>query len=123
MPAFRDMALLTFLGGLRRSPHRRIRVDSLSLRLSAHIELENLGDHDHGFRAISILKHCKFQSLCAVNEQTTAYPMMILDDPMTTTIPANAEKTRWLCTLRGRFRFLHDSPPFWYCEICYQLAP
>jgi hypothetical protein len=59
--------------------------------VAAYIELENAGDHNDGLRPITILKHCEPERLNAVDEKSAAGTFFVLDDPVTSAIPADPE--------------------------------
>jgi hypothetical protein len=60
-------------------------------RLAAQVELENSRHHDDRLRPLSILEHGKFDGFGAINEQTSTKTMLILCDPIPTTVSADAE--------------------------------
>jgi hypothetical protein len=51
-------------------------------RLAAHIELENVGNHDHSLWLIPVLEHREFYRLGAVHEHAAAKTALILDNPV-----------------------------------------
>jgi hypothetical protein len=58
------------------------------------IKFENTRDHDHRLRLASILKHRKAKRLSAIHKQTTAETPVILDNPMSSAVPAHMELHR-----------------------------
>jgi len=60
----------------------------------AHVELQNAGYHDHGLGPVSILEHCELERLRSIDEESTAQVLLILHDPLSAAIPANAEQAR-----------------------------
>jgi hypothetical protein len=84
-------------------------------RLAGHVELENSRHHDNRLRPVSILEHDKFDGFGAINKQTPTKTMLILCDPIPTTVSADAEQPRLRrCPGRGRFRLNHDTSPSSY---------
>src|SRR5262245_49143731 len=81
-------------------------------RLAAHVELENIGHHDHGLRPVSVFEHGEFQGFGAVDEQATAKASLILNDPLAAAVLADQEERGVGTTRRGRFAFDHDTSPF-----------
>src|SRR4051812_16709758 len=73
------------------------------VRLGAHIELEHAGDHDDRLELMAVFEQGKLQCLGAVDKQSAAKMLLVLDDPMTATVSANIEKRR---ARRGRFSLI-----------------
>jgi hypothetical protein len=63
-------------------------------RFTAHIELENTDNHDHGLRPIAVLKHGKPERLGAVDEDPAAEAALVLNDPIPPTILADQKERR-----------------------------
>ena len=51
-------------------------------RSTAHIELENTGNHDHGLRPIAVLKHGKPDRLGAIDEDPAAEAALVPNNPI-----------------------------------------
>ena len=77
--------------------------------LSAHVEFENSGYHDHGLRAVAVLEHGKFHRFGAVDEQAAAKAFLIPNDPVASAVPADQEQRGSGATRRGRF--VYDTSP------------
>jgi hypothetical protein len=61
---------------------------------TAHIELENTDNHDHGLRPIAVLKHGKPERLGTIDEDPAAETALVLNDPIPPTILANHKERR-----------------------------
>jgi hypothetical protein len=61
---------------------------------AVQIEFENAGDHDDGLRPVSVFEHRVVEGLLAVDEESTAGTFFVLDDPVTSAIPADFEARR-----------------------------
>jgi hypothetical protein len=81
------------LGWLGGAGERWLRVSLITCTwLSAHVEFENSGYHDHGLRAVAVLEHGKFHGFGAIDEQTAAKAFLIPNDPVASAVPADHEE-------------------------------
>lgn len=82
------------LGGSRQS-RMRFRGGMLDcLGLAAHVELKDSGHHDNCLRSISILEHRKFHGFGAIDEQAATKTLLILRDPISPAVSADAKQSR-----------------------------
>jgi hypothetical protein len=82
------------------------------MRLAAQVELESVGNHDHRLRPIPVFEHRELHRFSAVHEQSAAKPALILDDPVATSVPADAEQG-FRTIRRGRLTLIiHGTSPF-----------
>jgi hypothetical protein len=61
-------------------------------RFTTHVEFENTGNHDNGLRPIAVLKHGKPKRLSPIDEESTAYAAMVLNNPDPPAILADQEE-------------------------------
>jgi hypothetical protein len=59
--------------------------------IRAHVEFENSRHHDNRLPSVSILEHGKLHSFGATNEQAATKALLILHDPMSAAVSADAE--------------------------------
>jgi len=64
------------------------------LGLAAHVELESSRHHDDGLRPVSILEHRKFDRFGAINKQAAAKTLLILSNPISPAVSADAKQSR-----------------------------
>jgi hypothetical protein len=52
------------------------------IRVAAHIEFKNTGNHNDRLRPISILKHCELEGFGAIDEKSAVVALVVLDYPI-----------------------------------------
>jgi hypothetical protein len=60
-------------------------------RLAVHIEFQDAGHHDDGLRPIAVLEHGVLQCFDTIDEQPAAGALFVLDYPVASRIPTDAE--------------------------------
>src|ERR1700722_8001863 len=70
-------------------------------RFAGQVELEDAGNSDDGPRLVSVFKSHVSQRLGAIDEEAAADPVLVLDHPVSSTVPANHEE--WRFQTRRRF--------------------
>jgi hypothetical protein len=88
--------------------------------LTAHIEFKNSRDHNDRLRPIPILKHCKLESFCAIDEKSTTIALLVLNDPIPPAVFSDQKERNSRTRFgRGRLDMFHDtSPSRWMVALC-----
>jgi hypothetical protein len=63
--------------------------------LAGQVKFEDAGNSDNGFRLVSVFRPHVAERLGAIDEEAAADPVLVLDHPVSPTVPTNHEEWRF----------------------------